>query len=513
MQDLENRLRELGERAIREVPSELRPTSRALRRIRVGRAVRSGAVLATVAALVIGGYAGARSLTSDEALPPAEEDSNLSPFVDTWTTTDVDGRTRTLVIKGSGEDAYEITLQNHLALVCSGAPSTLTGTGQPIGSTRLVIVSPEITCDDGSEPKAGGFVLEEIFRNLTFEHDPGSDIITNFSPLESRRSRPDAGDIYNGLTLVWSRADAENRIGDVSGWITYGDKSGIWARDLRSPGDPADRVRLSSTQGIPIAWSTDGSKLLVLRDNGGLFVLNSDGAQTQPTDFAPGNGADLSPDGATVVYAMGRAIYVMDAEGGTPRLVRSAGERLFEDSRCPEYEGCVGEQRPIVTSLQEPKFSPDGTQIAYFDGIGDSGHSLRVMDIDGTDMRVVVENRMTLDVGHVFGLDWSPDGEHLVFAITDGTFSASVGLLDDDRGVYVVGVDGSGLRRVAIDGLDPYWSPDGSHIAYTRPDPQDPADGRGSLEIVRLDDLQVQNFGDGESGPWTADVPWQAERR
>jgi hypothetical protein len=27
-----------------------------------------------------------------------------------------------------------------------------------------------------------------------------------------------------------------------------------------------------------------------------------------------------------------------------------------------------------------------------------------------------------------------------------------------------------------------------------------------SLEIVRLDDLKVQNLGAGESGPWTADV-------
>jgi hypothetical protein len=69
MQDLEDRLKELGDRVSRHAPSELRPTARALRRIRVGRAIRSGAVLATVAALVIGGFAGARSLTSDEAAP------------------------------------------------------------------------------------------------------------------------------------------------------------------------------------------------------------------------------------------------------------------------------------------------------------------------------------------------------------------------------------------------------------------------------------------------------------
>ena len=74
MQDLEDRLKELGDRVARHAPSELRPTERALRRIRVGRAIRSGGVLATVAALVIGGFAGARSLSTDDAVPfaPAE---------------------------------------------------------------------------------------------------------------------------------------------------------------------------------------------------------------------------------------------------------------------------------------------------------------------------------------------------------------------------------------------------------------------------------------------------------
>jgi Tol biopolymer transport system component len=119
--------------------------------------------------------------------------------------------------------------------------------------------------------------------------------------------------------------------------------------------------------------------------------------------------------------------------------------------------------------------------------MGDWGHSLRVMDSDGTDARVVVENSATLGAGHVYGLQWSPDGRQLAFSI--------------EGRVYVVGVDGSGFRLVAENGVEPYWSPDGSHIAYTHLEP--PAIERGSLAIVRLDDLQVQKFGDGESGPWT----------
>ena len=368
MQDLEDRLKELGDSISRQAPSELRPTARSVRRIRVGRAVRSGAVLAMVAALVIGVFAGARSLSSDQAIPPA----NPRP--------------------------------------------------------------------------------EEIFA-------------------------------------------------DVSGWITYGDNAGLWARDLASPGDPADKVRLSSTPGSPIEWSPDGSKLLVVRDvppsdpsapfSSDLFVVDSDGTETRLTDANGSiNGSSFSPDGTEVVYAKGSAIYVVDAEGGTPRLLYSAGERLFDDSRCPQFKGCVGEQRPVVTSLQTPTYSPDGTQIAYFDGNGDSGHSLRVINNDGTNMRVVVENSETLGAGHVYGLQWSPDGSQLAFSI--------------ESRLYVVREDGSGFRLVANDAVEPYWSPDDSYIAYTRGDPQT-SEG-GSLEIVRLDDLQVQNFGDGGSGPWTAEM-------
>jgi dipeptidyl aminopeptidase/acylaminoacyl peptidase len=420
-----------------------------------------------------------------------------------------------MVIRASGKDAYEITVQNHdpasLALVCSGASSTLTGTGQLVGST-LVMASPEITCDDGSEPKVemASHPPEEILREsggLTFFHYPESDILTNYSPIERRGPGDNSEPIYDGLTLVWGRADAENRIGDVSGWVTYSDKRGIWARDLTSPDDPADRVLLSSTPGTLIGWSRDGSKLLVVRDvrdpgvppacppcgpasrlnETDLFVLNSDGTEirlTDPNEWATGGGS-FSPDGTAVVYAGSGAkgtdspstIYVVDAEGGASQVLLTTADSL----------------------VQEPKWSPDGSRIAYFDGRGDSGNSLRVMDSDGTDSRVVVESSETMGDGHIYGLEWSPDGSQLAFSI-EGRLS-------------VVGVDGSGLRLVTENGVAPYWSPDGSYIAYTLPDRQGTCGAcvdleHGTLDIVRLDDLEVQNFGDGGSGPWTAELRW-----
>jgi len=92
MLDLEDRLKELGDTAARQAPSELRPTQRALRRIRVGRAVRSGGVLVTVAALVVGGFTGARSLSRNDAAPirPADETENKGAGALTYSFPDVE---------------------------------------------------------------------------------------------------------------------------------------------------------------------------------------------------------------------------------------------------------------------------------------------------------------------------------------------------------------------------------------------------------------------------------------
>jgi Tol biopolymer transport system component len=296
----------------------------------------------------------------------------------------------------------------------------------------------------------------------------------------------------------------EGIFADVGGWIAFGDLRGIWAVDPTGRGDPDSQVQLDSKQGTPKAWSPDGSKLLVLRDQRDvghpnamvLFVLNADGTETRLTQAAFRSGGDFTSDGARVVYAGprddgdGSNIYVIDAAGGTPEPLLAAGRRWVLDGGCPGYEGCVDGRRFLDTGVYGPTFSPDGTQIAYFDGAGDWGHSLRVMNSDGTGTRVVLENAMTTGAGHVAGLDWSPDGRHLVFAL-------------DTQGVYVVRIDGSGLTKVSSEGFggaDPHWSPDGSLISYNRGDPL--GNTSGALVIARPDGTPVQEFDYGRSGPW-----------
>ena len=40
---------------------------------------------------------------------------------------------------------------------------------------------------------------------------------------------------------------------EVGGWIAYGDKGGIWAVDPTRPGNPNDRIHLSTERGTPLA--------------------------------------------------------------------------------------------------------------------------------------------------------------------------------------------------------------------------------------------------------------------
>lgn len=264
----------------------------------------------------------------------------------------------------------------------------------------------------------------------------------------------------------------------MGGWIAFGNDfgssiGGIWAMDPERRGIS---VQLSTHGGEPLAWSSDGSKLLIMRGQrsplrAALYVLNSDGSETLLIDAADRHwlsGGSFSPDGSKVVYAdlpsagWGGGIYVVDADGGTPR-------RLLEADRL----------------LLEPTFSPDGSQIAYMDGAGDYGNSLRVMNADGSGSRVLLKLVMR-NSAFAGGLVWSPDGRRLAF-----------GLGYDPDTIYVVGADGSGPRLIAR-GENPEWSPDGSRISYDK----DLGGVPGPLVIADADGTQIRRFNNASSGPW-----------
>jgi Tol biopolymer transport system component len=292
---------------------------------------------------------------------------------------------------------------------------------------------------------------------------------------------------------------------------------GLWTIDPDGPSDTtagsivADDVAstlvpLDVEDAIPLDWSSDGTELLFVRTDPAaceicasayLYVLHADGSETrlneEPVHFG---GADLSPDGERVVFAAD-GLYVVDADGGRP-------DRL-----------------PVEGS--SPTFSPDGSQIAYlfgFDGDVVAGtveeEHVWVANADGTNAHEILADEPTVFLG-VSGLRWSPAGDRLAFGVGEHFGSEALA-------IYTFAPDGSDFTRVITGGVSPYWSPDGSQIAYTilcgrefsggscpegsinrsQFDAQPDLFGGGSagLAIADADGSNVREFGYAASGPW-----------
>ena len=146
---------------------------------------------------------------------------------------------------------------------------------------------------------------------------------------------------------------------------------------------------------------------------------------------------------------------------GTPiGLDNLTGTILFDDFENLYSMAADGSDVRGLTRGDGPEFdgawSPDGQSIAY----RDSRRGMNVDDeiyvaaADGSNAR-----NLTDDPANDWGPDWSPDGQWVVFNS------------DRDGGVlaaFVVRPDGSGLRKLPIDGWVEYpsFSPDGTRIAY-----------------------------------------------
>jgi hypothetical protein len=263
----------------------------------------------------------------------------------------------------------------------------------------------------------------------------------------------------------------------VAGRIVYGDREGIWGVDPASAdpalADPATRVQLTFEAGIPLGWSSDGTRLLIMQtmrgeqvvagggDSSRLLVLDADGSETPVTERYASTSATISPDGSRVVIATDGELYSVDVGGGRPVvLLDHAGDFVYS-----------------------PTFSPDGARIAYVAGSGDHDHRVWVMDADGSDAHPVVSNETTRAAGHVFGLAWSPAGDRIALGLQEAT--------------YTFAPDGSGFTQVIAYGHRPYWSPDGSQIAY-----KVPCGGCG-LAIADADGSNARRLASfTNSGPW-----------
>jgi Tol biopolymer transport system component len=203
--------------------------------------------------------------------------------------------------------------------------------------------------------------------------------------------------------------------------------------------------------------------LIAFASDGQIFVAQPDGSDKRALTPA---GQDAqhpiwSPDGRKVSYW---SLVLLD-EGSTPEgqldylgLYQATLTVIDADGGRP----VVIDSRPIPTSdsdLNLPPlvaWAPDSERLAYSAPIESVS---RVFVARADTPGSVAIGDPALPAAHPA---WSPDGTTIAF---------SGGRYDDDRGVYLMSADGSGIRRVSTapgtGDFSPAWSPDGKTIAFT----------------------------------------------
>jgi Tol biopolymer transport system component len=233
--------------------------------------------------------------------------------------------------------------------------------------------------------------------------------------------------------------------------------------------------------------------LIAFDTAGDIWVVNPDGSSLRQLTSGPAVdlGPVWSPDGTWIAFwsidmssfdepytdvqiqvTMGqpKASLVLVSADGSDQRVLAGGLRV------------AGSCAPVVS------WSPDSSRIAY-------GHR----DLTDTITVVSVEDATSVSLDVLgYGPSWSPDGTTVAFHGTPGM----VGGTSQQAGVYLIEVDGSGLRKVSTTtgsgcGFDyPQWSPDGTRIAY-----YDGVDGGHSIRIANVDgsgELVFERGGTGE---------------
>lgn len=201
---------------------------------------------------------------------------------------------------------------------------------------------------------------------------------------------------------------------------------------------------------ISPAISPDGRRIAfsgLLGDQWDLYVINVDGSGrrqlTQDTVFE--SGPAWSPDGDSLMFGRSMGLTVMAADGsGRREVVLDAGR-----------------------AAGGGRWSPDGRRIAFY-GYGEQPAGIYMMDPDGRNV-----SRVDQVCDLASGVDcsdseprWSPDGEQIAFVRFFAGGKESAGIMRANGSM-------SQILLPTLHTGPAVWSPDGERVALTRWDPEE----------------------------------------
>ena len=182
---------------------------------------------------------------------------------------------------------------------------------------------------------------------------------------------------------------------------------------------------------------------------------------------------DVSPDGKTIAFDMLGDIYTLPIEGGEATAINSG----------------------LSWSMQ-PRFSPDGSEIAYTSDAG-GGDNIWIMDSDGNNARQLTKESFRL-LNNPY---WSPDGQYIAarkhFTTQRSLGTGEIWLYHRDGGGGVVVVAKPSEAHQKELG-EPAFSPDGRYIYYSLDQTsgstfQYAQDSNGEVFAIRRHDLETDD--------------------
>ena len=188
--------------------------------------------------------------------------------------------------------------------------------------------------------------------------------------------------------------------------------------------------------------------------------------------LTPANAANGEPDGmvARQVWA-GPGVDVLGAPSPDGRYLTfvdwSTGDLAVRDLTTGENRRLTnkGTWTDSEEFAQISTISPNGRQVAYAWFNKDLTFDLRVVGLDGVGSRVLFQSE---EVDYVQPMDWSPDGKHVLVALSRQDRTSQI--------VLISVADGSVQVLKTLDWRYPYkasLSPDGRYIVYDFPPKED----------------------------------------
>jgi len=204
---------------------------------------------------------------------------------------------------------------------------------------------------------------------------------------------------------------------------------------MNADGTGVEQLTNSGGYAVPGGWSPDDSQIVFEYyesdctecGRSEIYTINADGSNLTRLTTSTGSSVqatapDWSPDGERIVYANR-----FDAQGYDIMVMNSDGTNI---------------QRLTETSSSEfnPRWSPDGTQIAY------DSNEIFIMNADGSNKIKLTDVNPTANDGinYCESPSWSPSGNHLVYEC-------------DDFGIYRTPIDESNNMIKVADGDHPDW--------------------------------------------------------